>query len=144
MMTISPRGLDLIRQHESCRLEAYQDSVGIWTIGWGHTLGVKQGDTCTQEQADAWLKSDVHAAENCIDNTVDAALTQPEFDALCSFTFNLGCAALRNSTLLRKLNSGDYDGAAAEFKKWDHAGGKQLAGLTARRAAEAELFEAAA
>ena len=144
MMSISPRGLDLIKQHEGCRLEAYQDSVGIWTIGYGHTLGVKAGDTCTQEQADAYLKADVHSAENCIEKSVTSSLSQGEFDALCSFTFNLGCAALRNSTLLRKLNSGDYDGAAAEFKKWDHAGGKQLAGLTKRRADEAELFEAVA
>jgi len=143
MMAISPRGLDLIKMHEGCRLEAYQDSVGIWTIGYGHTLSIKQGDTCTQEQAEEWLKSDVHTVENCIDKAVSVPLTQSEFDALCSFAFNLGCAALRNSTLLRKLNASDYDGAAAEFKKWDHAGGKQLAGLTKRRAAEAELFETA-
>lgn len=144
MMNISDRGLDLIKLHEGCRLEAYQDSVGIWTIGYGHTMGVKQGDACDQQQADDWLKADIRSAENCIDKSVTADLSQAEFDALCSFTFNLGCAALRNSTLLRKLNAGDYDGAALEFKKWDHAGGKQLVGLTKRRAAEAELFEATA
>jgi lysozyme len=143
-MNISDKGLDLIKLHEGCKLIAYQDVVGIWTLGYGHIQGVRQGDTCTQEEADAWLRQDVHSAENCIEKSVSVSLTQCEFDALCSFVFNLGCAALRNSTLLRKLNSQDYDGAAAEFKKWDHAGGIQVAGLTKRRADEAELFEATA
>ena len=143
-MNISDRGLDLIKTHEGCRLEAYQDSVGVWTIGYGHTMGVKQGDTCTQEQAEAWLTEDVTTiAERCVNWLVKVPLTQSEFDALCSFSFNLGCSALRNSTLLKKLNASDYNGASLEFGKWDHAGGKQLAGLTARRTAEAELFESA-
>ena len=142
-MNISDQGIELIKTHEGCRLEAYRDAIGIPTIGYGHTLGVNMGDTCSQEQTDEWLRSDVHSAENCIEKCVSVPLTQSEFDALCSFTFNLGCAALRNSSLLRKLNASDYDGAALEFAKWDHAGGKQLAGLTARRAAEAELFESA-
>ena len=143
-MNISDAGLELIREHEGCRLEAYQDSVGVWTIGYGHTSGVKQGDTCTAEEAEGWLSHDVGTAEYCIKQNVAVELTQGEYDALCSFTFNLGCSALRNSTLLRKLNAGDYDGAAAEFHKWNHAGGKVLAGLTARRQAEAEMFEATA
>jgi lysozyme len=142
-MNVSDAGLALIREHEGCQLEAYQDSVGVWTIGYGHTRGVKRGDTCTQEQADAWLVEDVGSAENCVNNAVTVEMTQGEFDALVSFTFNLGCAALRNSTLLRKLNADDRDGAAAEFHKWNHAGGVALAGLTARRAAEAEMFETA-
>ena len=141
LMNISERGLDLIKHHEGLRLQAYQDSVGVWTIGYGHTAGVKAGDVCTEEQADLWLHMDLHNAEVCIEKCVAVPLTQGEFDAICSFTFNLGCGALRNSTLLRKLNASDYDGAVAEFKKWDHAGGKQLAGLTKRRAAEADLFE---
>jgi lysozyme len=140
-MNISERGLELIREHEGCRLEAYQDSVGIWTIGFGHTRGVKQGDVCTAEEAAAWLADDVKTAENCVSGAVSVELTQGEFDALVSFTFNLGCSALRNSTLLRKLNTADYDGAAAEFAKWNHAGGVVLAGLTARRQAEADRFE---
>lgn len=143
-MNISERGLDLIKAYEGLSLDAYQDSVGIWTIGYGHTGSlVVKGLTITQAEADGLLKHDVIVAENCIRTLVAVPLTQPEFDALCSFAFNLGGAALRNSTLLRKLNASDYDGAAAEFKRWDHAGGKQLAGLTKRRAAEAELFEAA-
>lgn len=143
-MNISERGLELIKEFEGCRLEAYQDSVGIWTVGYGHTGSlVVSGLTITQAEADELLRHDLLVAENCIKTIVAVPLTQVEFDALCSFTFNLGCTALRNSTLLRKLNGSDYDGAAAEFKKWDHAGGKQLAGLTKRRAAEADLFEAA-
>lgn len=140
-MNISERGLELIREHEGCRLESYQDSVGIWTIGYGHIKGVQRGTACTQEQAEAWLEEDVKTAETCVNGAVTVPMTQGEFDALVSFTFNLGCRALRNSTLLRKLNAADYDGAAAEFARWDHAGNKQVAGLTARRKAEVERFE---
>lgn len=141
-VNISETGLDLIKRHEGLRLNAYQDSVGVWTVGYGSTKGVTEGMTITQEEADARLKTDVIAAEKCVNNCVAVPLSQNEFDALCSFAFNLGCGALRGSTLLRKLNDSDYDGASAEFKKWDHAGGKVLAGLTKRRADEAELFEA--
>jgi lysozyme len=142
-MNISEQGLELIRAHEGCRLESYQDSVGIWTIGYGHTRGVQRGTACTQEQADAWLAEDVKEAENCIEANVLVLvpLTQGEFDALASFIFNLGCRAFKNSTMLRKLLASDFDGARAEFAKWNHAGGVVLAGLTARRQAEAERFE---
>lgn len=143
-MNISNEGLDLIRAHEGCRFSAYQDSVGVWTIGYGHTRGVKEGDTCTQAQADEWLKLDVLVAEQCVMQAVTVPLTQGEFDALVSFTFNLGCRALKNSTLLKMLNDSNYDGAAAEFSKWNHAGGVVLAGLTARREAERQRFEAMA
>jgi len=143
-LNISEAGLELIREHEGCRLESYQDSVGIWTLGFGHTKGVKRGDICTAEQAEAWLAEDVKTAEQCIEANVTVPLTQGETDALGSFIFNLGCRAFKNSTLLRKLNEADYDGAAAEFKRWDHAGNVQLAGLTARRKAEADMFETTA
>ena len=142
-MNISDNGLDLIKKHEGLRLEAYQDSVGVWTIGYGHTAGVKEGDTCTEEEANAYLREDAKSAERCVNSCVAVPLTQNEFDALCSFAFNLGCTSLRNSTLLRKLNDSDFDGAAAEFQKWNHAGGKVLAGLTKRREDEAQLFEQA-
>jgi len=140
-MNISEAGLDFIKEHEGCRLEAYQDSVGVWTVGVGHTgpLVVK-GLVITQDEADDLLRHDVAVAVKCVTGLVTVPLTQEEFDALCSFTFNLGCTALRNSTLLRKLNAGE-DGIAAEFLKWDHAGGKQVAGLTKRRADEAALFQ---
>ena len=139
-MNVSEVGLDLIRSFEGLRLEAYDDSVAVHTIGYGHTLGVCKGDTCTKEQADKWLKEDAHHAENCVNHSVSVDLTQNEFDALVSFVFNLGCGALAGATLLRKLNAGDYDGAGLEFKQWNKAGGNVLAGLTRRREAEAELF----
>lgn len=143
-MNISEHGLSLIKEHEGLRLVAYQDSVGVWTIGYGHTKGVQAGQEITESYAEALLKEDVRAAENCIEKLVTVPLTQGEFDALCSFTFNLGCGALRNSTLLKKLNDSNYDGAAEEFKRWNHAGGKVLEGLTKRRLAEAQRFEATA
>ena len=139
-MKCSEDGLALIRKYESCRLEAYLDSVNIPTLGFGHTAGVKMGDTCTQEQADTWLEADVQAAVRCVAQSVTGVLTQGQIDALVSFVFNLGCGALRGSTLLRKLNAGEDDAAAQQFLKWDHAGGKVLAGLSARREAEMELF----
>lgn len=145
-MNISEQGLELIRQHEGCRLESYQDSVGIWTLGYGHTKGVQRGTACTQEQAEAWLMDDVKEAEACIAGNVLAfvPLTQGEYDALASFIFNLGCRAFKNSTLLKKLLASDYDGASLEFRKWSHAGGVELAGLVARREAERQMFESTA
>ena len=140
-MKISEAGLDLIREHEGCRLEAYRDSVGVLTLGYGHTRGVKAGDTCTPMQADEWLREDIHHAETCVDKCVSVPLTQGEFDALVSFAVNLGCGALRGSTLLRLVNDGRMDDAAEQFGRWNHAGGIELAGLTARRKAEQELFE---
>ena len=142
-MKISDMGLALIKEFEGVRLEAYLDSVGVPTIGYGHTKGVQMGDTCTQEQADEWLREDCADAENCVNSAVSVPLTEHEFDALVSFVFNLGCGNFRKSTLLRKLLDSDYDGAALEFHKWNKAGGQELAGLTRRRAAEAKLFETA-
>jgi lysozyme len=139
-MQISEEGLNFIKRSEALRLEAYKDSVGIWTLGYGHIAGVHEGDSITEEQAEIFLRADLQTVEKCIANSVSVELTQGQYDALCSFVFNLGCVALRNSTLLRKLNSGDDVGAAEEFKRWNHAGGKELAGLTKRRAAESEMF----
>ena len=139
-MRCSEAGLELIKKHEGCRLRAYQDSVGVWTIGYGHTLGVFESLTITQEEADRLLEADLIAAEKCLANTVPFGITENQHAALCSFVFNLGCKALRDSTLLRKLSEGDDVGAADEFKRWTHAGGKILNGLVARRKAEMELF----
>jgi lysozyme len=138
---ISEQGLLLIKDSELCRLDSYQDPVGVWTIGYGHTgPEVKEGLHITQDAAEALLLSDLETVEKCIANSVSVNLTQGQYDALCSFVFNLGCSALRNSTLLRLLNAGDDIGAAEQFKRWDHAGGKVLSGLTKRREAEAEMF----
>lgn len=139
-MKISNNGIDLIKQFEGCRLTAYQDSVGVWTIGYGHTKGVKNGDSITQAQADAFLRDDVQVAESDVTRLVKVTLSQNQFDALVSFTYNLGVRSLSTSTLLRKLNAGDTKGAADEFLRWNKAGGKVLNGLTRRREAEQSLF----
>ena len=140
-LTYSVKGLALTEQFEGCRLTAYQDQVGVWTIGYGHTgLDVKPGMTVTSAQAEALLAQDVLSAAACVNNVVVVKITQEEFDALVDFVFNLGVGAFSGSTLLRKLNAGDFTGAAAQFDLWDRAGGAIVAGLLRRREAEAELF----
>lgn len=139
-MKLSEQGKLFIQAQEALRLEAYADAIGIPTIGWGHTIGVKLGDVCTLEQAQRYFDEDIAPVEECVEKLVTVEITQEQFDALCSFTFNLGCTSLRNSTLLRKLNADDKEGAAAEFSRWNHAGGKELAGLTKRRDQEKQMF----
>ena len=139
---LSSAGLNMIEKYEGLYLNAYQDpGAGIWTIGYGHTgSDVKPGQTITKAEAEQLLKKDVAGAEKDVRNLVKVPLTQGQFDALVSFTFNLGAGALKSSTLLKKLNAGDYAGAQAEFGKWVHAGGKVLPGLVARRQEEATMF----
>lgn len=139
-MKISAAGKALIKSFEGCRLSAYLDSVGVPTIAWGRTKDVKMGDTCTQEQADAWFDEEMPEYEGYINDSVTVPLEQHQFDALTSFVYNLGPASLRHSTLLLKLNQGNYIVAADEFPKWNRAGGKVLAGLTRRRQAERAMF----
>lgn len=139
-MLISNNGINLIKKFEGLELKAYKDSVGILTIGYGHTRGVKAGDVITGQQADAFLREDVQVAELAVNTNVKVKLTQGQFDALVSFIFNLGAGNFVKSTLLKKLNTGDYAGAADEFGKWVNAGGKPLPGLVKRRAAEKEMF----
>ena len=129
-----------ISQFEGCSLTAYRCSAGVLTIGYGHTKGVKEGDTCTQEQADVWLIDDVKETQALLAHYVNVSVTQNEFIALVSLAFNVGVGALMKSKLLRKLNSGDRDGAAEEFLDFDLANGKRVAGLTRRRKAEHDLF----
>lgn len=138
--TTSQKGIDLIKSFEGCRLTAYQDSIGVWTIGYGHTSGVYSGMTITEAQAEAYLRSDLIISENSVNQYVTYAINQNQFDALISFTFNLGSGNLASSTLLKKLNQGDISGAANEFDKWIYAGDEVLEGLVKRRAAENELF----
>jgi lysozyme len=140
-MKISTSGLDLIRQFEGIKLQAYQCSAHVWTIGYGHTAGVKPGDIITTEQANILLFQDILESERSVNRYVNVPFTQHQFDALVSFTFNLGSGNLHRSTLLKKLNAGDYSGAAEEFLRWVHAGGKKLPGLERRRQAEKTLFE---
>lgn len=139
-LKISQRGLALIKQFEGCKLKAYQDSAGVWTIGYGHTKGVKKGDEIAQAQADEYLKQDAASAGDDVLRLVKVALNQNQFDALASFTFNLGAKNLISSTLLTRLNEGNYRAAADQFGRWVFAGGVLLQGLVKRRAAEKELF----
>lgn len=133
--------LPLVSSFEGCKLKAYFDSMGgVWTIAWGHTRNVKEGDTCTLAQAYQYLQADLDEAETYVNKMVDVSLTQSEFDALVDFTFNLGWVRLHNSTLLHKLNAEDFQGAANEFEKWSYSKGTKIAGLLRRRVAEETLF----
>jgi lysozyme len=142
--TYSDAGLSLTKKFEGLELRAYADQGGVWTIGYGHTgPGVFAGLTITQQQADVFLQSDVAGSVACVNKLVTHAIAQCQFDALVDFTFNLGCASLANSTLLRAVNAGDFAGAASQFLRWDHLGGRVIPGLLARRQAEAEMFSSA-
>lgn len=139
-MRLSPEGEAFIKGFETLRLKAYDDGVGVWTIGWGHTKNVKPGDTCTEEQAQQWFLEDLEPAEEAIDDFVDVVLTQGQHDALVSFVFNCGVGAFKSSTLLKLLNAKDFDAARGQFGRWNKGGGRVLDGLTKRRAAEAAMF----
>ncbi len=137
----SKSGLAFTERFESCRLTAYQDIRGIWTIGWGHTgPEVVEGLVWTQEQADAQALADTDRFQTNVNRVVTYPINQNEFDALVDFSFNDGNAALDGSTLLKDVNEGNLDGAAAQFQLWDHAAGKVVAGLLRRRLAEAAEF----
>jgi lysozyme len=141
MMQISNNGLSLLKQFEGVRLKSYQDSVGVWTIGYGRTgQTIVPGQAISLKQADQFLVQDLGRVEMVINKLVTVKLNQNQFDALVCFSFNVGTGALASSTLLRLLNSGDYAGAAEQFLRWDKAGGEVLAGLSKRRAAERALF----
>jgi lysozyme len=133
--------LSLIKKFEGCVLHAYQDSVGVWTIGWGHTAGVHKGQVITQAEADALLFQEVVRCHEQVKTLVHVPCSNNEFCALTSFAYNLGIGALKKSSLLRRLNAGEIkEEVSFEFLKWDHANGKVLLGLTRRRKAERALF----
>lgn len=134
----------LVMIFEGLRLDAYLDSAGIATLGYGHIKGVKLGDECIKMQAEVWLDMDLLTADAAVNRLVTVPLEQEQFDALVSFTYNVGAGTLAKSTLLKRVNAYDTDGAAAEFSKYVHAGGKIVDGLVRRRAAEAALFLSAA
>jgi lysozyme len=143
--TPSSDAINLIKQYEGLRLTAYQDSVGIWTIGYGTTsingVPVYQGQTITQAQADEYLLTHIKSNVSPIINTkVKAPITQSMYDALCCFTYNLGSGNLSKSTLLKELNTTKYLDTATSFLDYNKAGGVVLAGLTKRRSAEKDLF----
>jgi len=139
----SAKGLALTRSFEGLRLNAYQDSGGIWTIGFGHTgPEVHAGMSLTEPEAESLLRADLAESVACINRAVTRDLTQNQFDALVDFCFNAGRGSFERSTLLRKVNAGDFTGAAEQFALWVHAGGKAVDGLIRRRAAEAAMFRA--
>ena len=140
-MNISQEGLDLIKKFEGCELKAYQDSVGVWTIGYGHTKGVEEGQEITQDEAEDMLASELDEYEGYIRDMVECDLEQCQFDALVAWVYNLGPTNLRSSTMLKRLNKKDFDDVPNQIKRWDKAGGKVLAGLVRRREAESLLFE---
>ena len=140
-MQISEAGLNFIIKFEGLRLRAYWDAVGIPTIGYGHTRNVQMGTRITRSEAKQLLLQDVYEFERGVEDLITVDLHQHEFDALVSFSFNVGLGALRRSTLRAKLNVGDFEGAAEEFRRWDRAGGRRLRGLTRRRRQESMIFK---
>jgi len=140
-MNISQEGLSLIKKFEGCELEAYKCAAGVWTIGYGSTKGVKEGDTLTQEEADELLLHEMDEYKGYIKDNVTSDLDQNQFDALVSWVFNLGPSNLKASTMLKVINAGDMKEVPAQIKRWNKANGKTLQGLIRRREAEALLFE---
>ncbi|WP_273789645.1 lysozyme [Bartonella sp. ML70XJBT] len=145
MRKISQEGLALIQQWEGLRLNAYKDAIGVWTIGYGHTSAagkpfVHKGMTMTEKQAEDLLRQDLRQFENTVEQAVQVSLTDEQFAALVSFCYNVGTRAFCNSTLLKKLNNGEYEAIPTELQKWTKAGGKRLQGLVHRRVAEAGLW----
>ena len=139
-MKTSEIGLDLIKSFEGLKLESYLCPAKVWTIGYGHTQGVRQGQAISEQQAESLLKGDLLIYEKAV-LSHNLKLNQNQFDALVSFTYNVGPGNLAKSTLLRKvkLNPNDLS-IRDEFMKWNKAKGKVLAGLTRRRKAEADLY----
>lgn len=145
-MIVNQATVDLVKRFEGCRLQAYQDAVGVWTIGYGITanagVGVEphKGTTITQVEAEDLLRKALDRFANQVSALITSKVSNNEFGACVSLAYNVGRNAFADSTLLRKLNEGDKVGAADEFKRWNKAGGAVLKGLTTRRAAEAALF----
>lgn len=147
-MRISKDGLKFIKHYEGFRNKAYRDVGGVWTCGYGHTRNVNQRTSCDEQLGERWLLEDIWFVEEGVNDLCKIPLTQAQFDALVSFSFNVGldidadvkAEGLGDSTLLRKLNSKDYAGAALEFLKWNKVKGKEVAGLTKRRKAESLMF----
>ena len=146
--TVSTAGINLICSFEGLRLNAYDDGVGVWTIGYGTTIypngiKVKRGDTCTTEQAKAYMAHDLKKFESAVNSAVTVSINQNQFDALVSLAYNIGTSGFKNSTLVKKLNAGDIRGASAQFNVWNKGGGKVMQGLVNRRDVERKLFEKA-
>ena len=140
-MNISQNGIDLIKEFEGCRLEPYLCAANVLTIGYGHTKDVVENMSITEDTAESLLKDDLRVFEDDVTRLVEVPLLQNQFDALVSWTFNLGAGNLKTSTMLKVLNAGEYKNVPEQMKRWNKASGKVLEGLTRRREAEALLFE---
>ena len=140
-MKISQEGIALIKKFEGCKLESYLCAANVPTIGYGSTKDIEMGMTISQERAEELLQKDLEVYEDAVIKAIDVPLHQHQFDALVSWTFNLGGANLNASTMLKVLNNGAYEDVPHQIKRWNKAGGKVLEGLTRRRLAEALLFE---
>lgn len=139
-MKTSQKGIDLIKKFEGCQLKAYKCPAGVWTIGYGHTSGVRKGMTITQIDANEFLALDIQKTEKQVSNLVKVPLKQGQFDALVSFVYNVGIGAFSTSTMLRLLSFKKYKEVANEFERWVYADKEILQGLINRRKAEKELF----
>ena len=146
MRHINERGIKMVKSFEGIALKPYLCPANVWTVGYGATVGSDGGpidpdmEPISEIEAEALLVRDLENSEGWISRLIKTALTENQFSALTSFTFNVGCGALQRSTLRMKLDRGEYLGAADEFPKWRRAGGRILAGLVRRRAAEQALF----
>jgi lysozyme len=140
MRRINAEGLALIKQWEGCKLEAYRDVGGVWTVGFGHTRTAKAGMVITEAEAERLLQEDLAIFEAEVARAVDVDLTDNQFAALVSWSYNVGVGAMRRSSLIRKLNAGEYDAVPAELARWNKVKGKVVKGLSNRRAAEAGLW----
>ena len=140
-MQISQEGLALIKKFEGCELEAYKCPAGVWTIGYGHTKDVKEGDKINKDEANYLLQEEMIEFESYIDDMVEVELNQSQYDALCAWVYNLGPSNLGSSTLLKVLNEGKYEEVPQQIKRWNKSNGEVLNGLIKRREAEALLFQ---
>lgn len=140
-MKLNEAGIDLIKHYEGCKLDAYQDIVGVWTIGYGTTgPDIVKGLSWTQEDCDKMLQADLDHVSTRLNSIITVDLTDSQFSACCCLAYNIGLGNFRSSTLLRLINQDRLDQASDEFPKWDHAGGKVVQGLLNRRLAEQKLF----
>lgn len=141
-MRTNAKGIALIKEYEGLRLEAYLCPAGVWTIGWGHAKGVKQGDRIDTSTAEKYLKEDIEEAERGIEKLVKVKLNDNQFSAIVSFVFNLGTGNFQKSTLLRVINTDPYSpNVAVQFRRWVYADGKISQGLIRRREAEVKLYQ---
>lgn len=138
--TIMQSTIDLVKSLEGLSLTPYKDAGG-YSVGYGHFLGNEPGPKITREKAEQYLLADLGIAAKVINEAVRVKLSRNQFDALVSLVFNIGSSNFRKSTLLKRLNSGDYTEAAQQFRVWINSGGQQNVGLIRRRKTERELFE---